>query len=173
MKKNVNVITDLDGRKIVLINDVRFKSRRSFNWDDIEQYLKEYIGQFYEILETCEKIYIGSDFPDEFSSSEDRIKSKGAIARAKANAATAIEGLIQVATNKKEYPDYEEKHGKKAKYGWFRYDTRFGLPVYDEGGILIRYNIFSAKMLVRRDKNEKLYLYDFIKIKKETCSPPR
>ena len=114
MKKNVNVITDLDGRKIVLINDVRFKSRRSFNWDDIEQYLKEYIGQFYEILETCEKIYIGSDFPDEFSSSEDRIKSKGAIARAKANAATAIEGLIQVATNKKEYPDYEEKHGKKA-----------------------------------------------------------
>ena len=173
MKKNVNVITDLDGRKIVLINDVRFKSRRSFNWDDIEQYLKEYIGQFYEILETCEKIYIGSDFPDEFSSSEDRIKSKGAIARAKANAATAIEGLIQVATNKKEYPDYEEKHGKKEKYGWFRYDTRFGLPVYDEGGILIRYNIFSAKMLVRRDKNEKLYLYDFIKIKKETCSPPR
>lgn len=173
MKKNVNVITDLDGRKIVLINDVRFKSRRSFNWDDIEQYLKEYIGQFYEILETCEKIYIGSDFPDEFSSSEDRIKSKGAIARAKANAATAIEGLIQVATNKKEYSDYEEKHGKKAKYGWFRYDTRFGLPVYDEGGILIRYNIFSAKMLVRRDKNEKLYLYDFIKIKKETCSPPR
>lgn len=173
MKKNVNVITDLDGRKIVLINDVRFKSRRSFNWDDIEQYLKEYIGQFYEILETCEKIYIGSDFPDEFSSSEDRIKSKGAIARAKANAATAIEGLIQVATNKKEYPDYEEKHGKKVKYGWFRYDTRFGLPVYDEGGILIRYNIFSAKMLVRRDKNEKLYLYDFIKIKKETCSPPR
>jgi len=28
----------------VLINDIRFKTSRSINWDDVEAYLKEYIG---------------------------------------------------------------------------------------------------------------------------------
>ena len=28
LQKNINVISDLDGTKVVLINDVRFKSRR-------------------------------------------------------------------------------------------------------------------------------------------------
>ncbi len=170
MEKNINVIKDLDGRKIVLINDVRFKSRRSFNWDDIEEYLKEYIGQFYEILETSEKIYIGSDFPDEFTGSEDRIRTKGANLRAKANAATAIDGLIKIATNKKAYPDYNAKHKKRAENGWYRYNTRFGLPVYDEEGNLLRYNIFSARMLVRCDNYEKLYLYDFVR-RTKSASP--
>ena len=31
-----------------------------------QRYLKEYIGEYFEISETSEKIYIGSDFPDEF-----------------------------------------------------------------------------------------------------------
>ena len=173
MNKNVNIVTDLDGRKIVLINDIRFKSRRPFDWDTIEEYLKEYIGQFFEIIETCEKIYIGSDFPDEFCHSEDKINTKGPNLRAKANAATAIGELIQVASNRTVYPDYNEKHGSKAKYGWYHYNTRFGLPVYNDTGELVRYNIFSARMLIRRDKNKNLYLYDFVRIKKETCSPPR
>lgn len=59
----------------------------------------------------------------------------------------------------------------KAKHGWYRYDTRFGIPVYDENGELLRYNIFSMRMLVRCDVDGKLYLYDFIRIKKETRSP--
>lgn len=113
MNKNINIITDLDGRKVVLINDIRFKSRKLFDWNDIEKYLKEYIGNFYEILETCEKVYIGSDFPDEFTNSDDRIKTKGANLRAKANASAAIGELIQIATNKKTYPDYKKKHGAR------------------------------------------------------------
>ena len=36
-----------------------------------QRYLKEYIGEYFEISETSEKIYIGSDFPDEFSHSND------------------------------------------------------------------------------------------------------
>ena len=172
-KKNINTITDLDGTKIVLINDVRFKSRHNFDWDDVETYLKEYIGEFYEIEETSEKVYIGPDFPDEFSHSIDSKKTKGTNLKAKANAATAIKDLVQIATNKTSYPDYEQKHKAKAKYGWYRYDTRFGIPVYEDDGTLVRYNIFSARMLVRRDKNEKLYLYDLVRIKKETCKPPR
>lgn len=169
--RNVNVIKDVDGKKIVLINDIRFKSRRSICWKDIEEYLKEYIGKCFEISESSEKVYIGSDFPDEFVHSNDTKGLKGANEKAKANMVTAIGNLIQVATNRKEYPDYDEKHKAKAKFGWYRYDTRFGIPVYDEKGELLRYNIFSTRMLIRCDEDGKLYLYDFVRTKKETSKP--
>ena len=171
MNRNVNVITDLDGRKIVLINDVRFKSRRTLNWNEVEKYLKEYIGKYFEIAETAERVYIGSDFPDEFCHSMDTKKLKGANTKAKANASTVIGEMIEIAANKKEYPDFDHKHGSKARYGWYRYDTRIGLPIYDEEGNVFRYNIFSVRMLVRCDKDGKLYLYDFVRTKKETSKP--
>lgn len=59
MNKSVSIITDLDGSKIALINDIRFKSRKGIDWNEVEQYLKEYIGEYFEISETSEKIYIG------------------------------------------------------------------------------------------------------------------
>ena len=85
MNKSVSIITDLDGSKIALINDIRFKSRKGIDWNEVEQYLKEYIGEYFEISETSEKIYIGSDFPDEFSHSNDTKGLKGANMKAKAN----------------------------------------------------------------------------------------
>ena len=91
--------------------------------------------------------------------------------KAKANISTAIGEMILIADNKSEYPDYANKHGAKAKYGWYRYDTRFGIPMYDETGDLVSYNIFSVRMLVRRDEDGKLYLYDFVRTKKETSKP--
>lgn len=141
--QRIHIIQDENNKSIVLINDIRFKSRRNIDWNEIEEYLKEYIGNIYEILETCEKIYIGNDFPDEFCHSKDKIRLKGANEKA------------------------------KAKKGWYRYDTRFGIPKYDENGELEGYHIYSAKMLVRRDEDGKLYLYDFVRTKKETSSPLR
>jgi len=167
----INIITEIDGKKIVLINDVRFKSRRTINWKDIENYLKEYIGQYYEIAESSERIYIGTDFPDEFCHSNDTKGLKGANKKAKANMVPVVNQLIQIATNKMEYPDYNNKHKSKAKFGWYRYDTRFGIPIYDENEELVRYNIFTTRMLVRCDEDGSLYLYDFVRIKKETSKP--
>ena len=69
------------------------------------------------------------------------------------------------------HQDYEKKNGRKAKNGWYRYDTRFGIPVYDESGEIKRYNIFKARMLVRCDEKKNLYLYDIVQIKKETSTP--
>ena len=37
----------------------------------------------------------------------------------------------------------KEKHDKDAKHGWYRYDVRFAIPVY-ENDVLIRYNVFRA-----------------------------
>lgn len=171
MDKSVDIITDPDGGKIAIINDVRFQSRRNIDWNQVEKYLKEYIGMYYEIAETSEKIYIGSDFPDEFSHSNDTKKLKGANMKAKANITPAIGEMIEIAVGKTEYPDYDGKHGSKAKFGWYRYNTRFGLPVYGEDGNIERYNIFTTRMLVRCDEDGKLYLYDLVRTKKETSKP--
>ena len=167
MNKSVNIITDLEGSKIALINDIRFKSRKGIDWNEVEQYLKEYIGEYFEISETSEKIYIGSDFPDEFSHSNDTKGLKGANMKAKANIMPAIGELIQIASEKAQYPDYKNKHGAKAQFGWYRYNTRFGIPVYDEDGNLERYNIFSTRMLVRCDADGKFYQYDLVRTKKK------
>ena len=169
--RNISIIQDEDGKSIVLINDIRYKSRRSIDWNEIETYLKQYIGECFEILETSDKVYIGTDFPDEFAHSKDTKDVKGANEKAKANAITAIGDLIEIATDKTEFPDHNNKHGNKAKYGWYRYTTRFGIPVYSEDGNLEKYNIFRARILVRRDDDRKLYLYDIVTIKKETSKP--
>lgn len=171
MNKTVEIVQDVDGKNIVLINDIMFKSRRLLNWDDVEKCLKKYIGQCVEIIETAEKVYIGTDFPDEFTHSVDTKKLRGANEKAKANMASAVLELIQIADSKMESIDYDNKHKSRAKNGWYRYDTRFGIPVYNESGDLIRYNIYKARMLVRCDKDEQLYLYDFVRIKKETSKP--
>lgn len=84
MKRNVNIITDSNGKQIVLINNIRFKSRRREHWKEVESYLKEYVGESYMIEETSEMIHISSDFPDEYTNSENRIVLKGALAKGKA-----------------------------------------------------------------------------------------
>lgn len=115
------------------------------DWTAVEEYLKEYIGDFYEIEETSEKIHISADFPDEYASSESRIALKGTVAKAKANAAQAIPELIQIATNPKHEINRKEKHKTDAMFGWYRYDIRFALPIYDDKtGKIARHNIYSA-----------------------------
>ena len=42
--------------------------------------------------------------------------------------------------------------------------------VYDENGELVKYNIYSARMLVRCDADGKCYLYDFVRIKKKRAA---
>ena len=171
MDKNINIITDLDGTKIVLINDIRFKGKRE-EWKIVEEYLKEYVGEFYEIEKTCEKIFISKDFPDEFANSESRIALKGAVAKAKANVSQAIPEMIKIASKPSFSENTKEKHSVDAKYGWYRYDVRFALPVYNcKTGTLERYNIYKSAMLVRHADDNNKYLYDFIGIRKEMSSP--
>ena len=94
----------------------------------------------------------------------------GANAKAKANAATAIPELIQISSNPAFEENRKEKHNKNAKYGWYRYDVRFALPVYEEN-TLVRYNIFHARLLINHAENGRKYLYDILAVKKETSKP--
>ena len=82
VKRNVSVILDADGNKIVVINDIVFKGKRSISWEEVEKYLKRYVGDIYSIAEDNEIIYIGSELPSEYAGSVYTKKLKGADAKA-------------------------------------------------------------------------------------------
>lgn len=169
-QRNIAVIQDVDGNNIVFINDIIFKGKRSITWSDVEEYLRQYVGEFYSIVETGDIVYIGTDLPDEYAGSNYTKHIKGTVAKAKASAAQAITEIIEIATSKTAEENKKEKHSRNAKNGWYRYDTRFALPVYDESGEVERYNVFSARLLIRHAASGKMYLYDVLEIKKKRAS---
>lgn len=142
--RNVNIIMDAEGKKLVLINDIRFKGKRNIDWKN--------------------------ELVKEFPESKSRMALVGASAKAKANSATAIPELIKIASNPKWEENREIKHNKDAKYGWYRYDVRFALPVYEEE-VLVRYNVYRGQLLINHAENGNKYLYDILAIKKETRNP--
>ena len=83
-------------------------------------------------------------------------------------ATQAIPEMIEIATNGVFEENRKAKHGRDAKNGWYRYDTRFALPVYGDDGNIERYNIFRGRLLIRHASSGKKYLYDILEIKKET-----
>ena len=166
--RNVSIIEDLNGDRIVVINDIIFKGKRKIKWNDVEEYLQRYVGEFYEIADTKEIIYIGTDLPDEYANSNYTHRLKGTSAKAKANAVQVLPEMIEIASNGIFEINRKGKHGRNAKNGWYRYDSKFAIPVYSDCGELERYNIFKARLLIRHAASGKKYLYDILEIKKET-----
>ena len=169
--RNVSVIQDAEGKDIVVINDIIFKGKRSVNWKDVREYLEKYVGEFYTIASTQDIIYIGSDLPSEYSGSVYTKKLNGTVAKAKANAAQGIPELIEISVGKHFRENSGRKHKWNARNGWYRYDSRFALPVYNDYGAIERYNVFHASMIIRHANDGKMYLYDILDVKKETSTP--
>ncbi len=170
-ERNVEIVTDTKGNKIVVIHDTIFRNKQNIEWDDVEKYLEQFVGEIYTIAEDGEEIYIGKDLPDEYAHSVYSSKLKGTLAKTKANAAQAIPEIIEVSTNGVFSENTEKKHRLDAGYGWYRYDSRFAIAVYDNAGEVERYNVFKVRMIIRHDVNGKKYLYDIINIKKEPSTP--
>lgn len=164
--------TDACGKKIVIIPQIIFYGKRTISWNDVETYLLRYVGEIIQISETKDIIYIGKDFADEFTSSKYTRNLKGALAKTKANMVQGIPQMIEIADKKRWSEDFEKKNNKRAEKGWYRYNTRFALPVMNESEKIVCYNIYQAVLIVRYAANNKLYLYDIQNIKKETSNPP-
>ena len=170
LERNVSIIQDVDGNNIVMINDIIFKRKQSIRWDEVEEYLGKYVGEFYTIADTSEIVYIGKDLPDEYAHSDYTSILKGANAKAKANATQGIPEMVEIATRKQFVVNKKPKHQKDAKYGWYKYESRFALPVFREDGEVERFNVFRVAMIIRHGEDDKKYLYDVINVKKETSN---
>ena len=165
------VIRDDNNKKMVVIPHVVFKGKRSISWKQVEQYLISYVGKLFEVSETKDLIYIDKSFADEYACSVYTQKLRGALPKVKANMSQGIPEMIEIATEKRWKEDFQGKHKKRAGKGWFRYNTRFALPVVNEKGDILEYNVYQAVLIVRYSSDEKLYLYDIQNIKKETRYP--
>lgn len=170
-QRNVSIIQDIDGNNIVVINDIRFKGKRSINWREVRAYLKEYVGDFYMVASTGDVIYIGADLSNEYSGSKYTHSLKGTNAKAKANATQGIPEMIEISTGRYFRENNKGKHNWNARNGWYRYDTYFALPVYGDNEDIERYNVFHASLIIRHANDGKMYLYDILDIKKETSTP--
>ena len=166
-ESKVRFALDKKGRKVVVINEIFFYGKRSVPWKKVEKYLKKYLGEIIEVDETKESIRIASDFPDEYTSSQDTYRTRGPYRKAKANASQGIRELIKISRKTSESANYKEKNRKKAGKGWHRYLTRFALPVMSNELIIERYNIYIGTLVVRKSISGKLFLYDLVNIKKE------
>ena len=166
--RNVQIITDLNGNKIVVINDIIFKGKRNVCWKEVEKYLKRYVDEIFKVALTEDIIYIGTDLPDEYTNSNYTHRLKGVSAKAKANAAQGLPEMIEIASDKQYEENKKSKHSRNAKLGWYRYESRFALPVFNDSGEVQRYNVFHVLMLMRHSRDNRMYLYDIMEIKKET-----
>lgn len=167
LNENVAIGEDENHSQIVQINKIIFKGKQHIDWNAVEKYALQYVDKSYVIVSDGERIHIDKKFADEFSSSMDTKRLRGATAKAKANAIQGVGELLKIANKPRFICNYEEKHEQDAKFGWYRYDSRFSLPVYENEKV-IRCNIFKITMLIRHSKDGKKYLYDMVNIKKET-----
>ena len=90
--------------------------------------------------------------------------------KAKGKAAANLGEMIEIARNEQWTSNRKAKHRKDAKYGWYKYDTSFAIPVKDSQGGITNYKSYSASLIVRHDADGKLYLYDVMGIKQNKTS---
>lgn len=164
---------DKDGNKVVILPEVIFSNKQNIDWNEVERYLKRYVGELVEIMETGDFIYLGKDFPDEYTGSKYTRRAKGARAKAKANAAQGIPDMVEIASNRIFRENKKEKHSSDASNGWYYYMTRFAMPVYDNEVKTGDYNIYSGCLVINCTAKGKMYLYDLVDIKKEAGNPLR
>ena len=152
---------DEDGAIAVL--EGKFDSDRKA----VEAYLKGLVSDevFSTVLSDAQAVYIGKDLPGEYTRSEYTETLFSRLKKAKFKAAGVLGDMILIADNPQFGADTGGKHGKRAQNGWYYYDTRFAVPVFNQNGSINHYTPYSAQLVVRNDADGKSYLYDIKEIR--------
>lgn len=168
---NLSEVYNQDGT----INRIRINNDIFKNTDNksiskvIKEYLEDYIGDVYTIIESGQKVYLGKDLPKEYAYSKSFRSLPTSKKLAKGRAASNLKEIIENSANRKWEPNKKEKHNIDAKYGFYKYDTIFSFDYNNKE------KIYNATILIRNDTNGKKYLYDIINIKLQknqlTCHP--
>lgn len=155
------------GGKVMPVLDVQNNTR---DYKVAEAYLKTLVDTehpFATILMDAQPVYIGKDLPGEYKSSEYTKSLRKATRAVKMQAVTNLDEMLLLAENGEWRDNVKEKHKQDAKNGWYRYSTRFALPVLDIKKAVDHYTVYSGTLLIRNDADGKSYLYDLLDIKKE------
>ena len=155
------------GGKVMPVLDIQNDTR---DYKVVETYLKTLVDTehpFATILVDAQPVYIGKDLPGEYKSSEYTKSLRKATRAVKMQAVTNLDEMLLLAENGEWRENVKDKHKKDAKNGWYRYSTRFALPVLDIKKAVDHYTVYSGTLLIRNDADGKSYLYDLLDIKKE------
>jgi hypothetical protein len=157
------------GGSVVWIEDDVLKGNKLPTHQAVANYLAQHIGEVYTIIESGQKVYLGKDLPSEYTQSvytKALLRNPGLL-KAKNKALPNLGEMIEIATNRRWSKD--KGSGKKdAKYGVYKYDTRFAFPVRDSKGNKVRAKAFDATLVIINSSDGKKYLYDLISIKENT-----
>ena len=153
-----------NGKNYVLVNNPMTNAQLA-DPQAVADYIADHIGEFYTIIESGQKVYIGEDLPKEYIRSrytQSILKSKKA--KAKNKAASNLGEMVGIATNRR-WEKTKHPHNKDAKYGVYRYDTTFAFPVQ---GMPETYKAYDAELVIRNASDGKKYLYDIVNINENT-----
>lgn len=163
----------INGNKVVWIEENILKENKGYPVHQfIADFIAEHIGEVYTIIESGQKVYIGEDLPGEYTQSEytqEVLERNPNIIKVKNKATANIKEIIEIATNRK-WEKAVHSENKDAKYGIYKYDTRFGFPIKDVKGNVVGANVYRAKLVIRNASDGAKYLYDIIGIKKDKVS---
>ena len=162
----------VNGDGVVWIENSGFTNAQLKDPNAIAQYIAAHIGEVYKIIESGQKVYIGKDLPGEYTHSKytSYLQKKNPSAlKAKNKAASALGEMIEIATNRR-WEATKHKQSKDAKYGMYRYDTKFAFPVKDQRGNVTTVKAYDAELLIRNASDGKKYLYDIVNIKEDTAN---
>lgn len=140
-------------------------------------YLKALVNTekpFSTILADALPVYAGKDLPSEYKGSEYTLGMHRGLREVKMQAATNLDEMLLLAEDGEWRENVKEKHGKDAQNGWYRYKTRFAVPVLNARKAVDHYAVYGGVLLIRNDADGKSYLYDMVDVekKKVISSPP-
>ena len=160
------MIRSIDGETMTVIDTEN--DTRDFN--AAEAYLKTLVDAdhpFSTILADAQPVYVGKDLPGEYKSSEYTKTMKPALRKIKMQAATNLDEMLLLAENGEWKENVKTKHSKDAQNGWYRYDTRFAVPILDAKKAIDHYAVYGGTLLIRNDADGKSYLYDLLDVEKK------
>lgn len=155
----------MNREKIIILDKVIFTSKHNIDWDKVEAYLKRYVGVTVLNCNYNDKIHISREFCDEYSHSIYTKNLRGAYAKIKANMVQAIPEILQFAFNRKHQINHKDKHNKSAVNGWYRYNIKVAMPIYNLDQIS-NYNLYTCTILIKCGLNMRLKVYDIVDIRK-------
>lgn len=163
----------LDGQTMVVL-DTQTDTR---SHKAAAAYLKALVNAekpFSTILADALPVYAGKDLPSEYKGSEYTLGMHRGLREVKMQAATNLDEMLLLAEDGEWRENVKEKHGKDAQNGWYRYKTRFAVPVLNARKAVDHYAVYGGVLLIRNDADGKSYLYDMVDVekKKVISSPP-
>lgn len=163
-------VREVDGQQIAWIENSGLSSKDLRDHKKIAEYIGRHIGEVYTIIESGQRVYIGEDLPSEYTQSEYTkrlLKNNPATLKAKNRASDALGDMIEIASGRR-WEKTKHTHNKDAKFGMYRYNSRFAFAVNGGNGTP-NVHAYDVELLIRNASDGKKYLYDIVNIKKNTA----